>query len=216
MTCRIPYLSGLRSDCIEEAAAMLRELPRHAIACNNWNFTYTPEITFSMAHNGSGLFVRFLGREKYLKATVTRDGDKTCNDSCAELFIAIDDKGYYNFEFNCIGTLLLAFGPGRENRESAPPEILHSVRRHTSLDPAGFEERTGDLNWELIVMLPASALFRHHIEKWDGVQARMNLYSCGDGLSRRHYLSWRPVATGKPDFHAPQYFENVGFENSAL
>jgi hypothetical protein len=39
-----------------------------------------------------------------------------------------------------------------------------------------------------------------------------NFYKCGDDTSKRHYLSWNPVKTAKPDFHRPEYFGILNFQ----
>ena len=76
---------------------------------------------------------------------------------------------------------------------------------------ANFEETRLGHPWELTVGIPASALFRHNIDTWQGLKARINLYKCGDRLSCRHYLSWRPIDSPKPDFHTPRCFVAVQF-----
>ena len=74
-----------------------------------------------------------------------------------------------------------------------------------------FAERVGENRWSLDLAIPARALFRHELDSWSGLRARMNLYKCGDNLSHPHYLSWRPVRTPYPNFHTPEFFEEVEF-----
>ena len=40
-----------------------------------------------------------------------------------------------------------------------------------------------------------------------------NFYKCGDKQVEPHYLSWNPVLTDNPDFHRPEYFGKVIFED---
>ncbi len=63
----------------------------------------------------------------------------------------------------------------------------------------------------MTLAVPASALFRHRLGSWCGVEARMNLYKCGDKLTKPHFLSWKPIDAPAPDFHLPQYFRTVQF-----
>ena len=46
---------------------------------------------------------------------------------------------------------------------------------------------------------------------WGGVRL-VNDANGGDNLSHPHFLSWRPIQTEKPDFHRPEFFEQVTFE----
>lgn len=210
----IPKMAGISPD---DRAAVEQAFPAitpRAIACCNWpaEFPYAPRVEFRMFHTGDWLLVRFDVAEQYTAARVTRDNGEVWTDSCAELFIAPDDTLYYNFETTCIGRMLLGAHKSREEAEHAAPEVLASVRRYTSL-PFGepFAEREGDNRWSLTLAIPPQALFRHALKTWSGVEARMNLFKCGDKLSHPHFLSWRPIETERPDFHRPEFFECVRF-----
>ncbi len=197
---------------IDEELRPIEALP---IRCCNWekDFPYKPEVRFKLAHTGERLIVWFEVSEQYTMARVEKDNGEVWTDSCVETFIALDDKGYYNFEATCIGKLLLAYRIEREvGIEHAPQELLDTIRRIPSLEKVNFEERVGDNHWTLRLEIPATALFRHNLKSWDGVRARMNLYKCGDKLSHPHFLSWQPITWSKPDFHRPEFFHEVQFE----
>lgn len=197
-----------------------RELqkPRIDIASNNWptEFPYSPSANFSAAHDGDSLFLRFRVIEDCAKALVGEDQGPVWTDSCVEFFVNFDDTGYYNFEFNCIGKVLLAFRKEKPSPRSAPAAVLSLIERHSTLGSECFEERyldTGDkVNWELNVKIPREVFFMHNIETLDGVQARGNFYKCGDGLSKPHYLSWNPIETTRPNFHVEQFFGALSFQ----
>lgn len=214
MTCLIAYLPRLDPCDPAGTIRLLRPVPPQRIGCNNWpeRFPYAPEVHFRMAHNGAELFLYFQVREKCTQALVSSDNGEVWTDSCVEFFLAADDTGYYNFEFSCIGTMLLAFRKARPAALPAAGEILRTVRRYPSLGRCCFAEKQGDLTWQLLTVIPPSALFRHTFDSWSGLQARINLYKCGDRLSMPHYLSWQPVRTPDPDFHVPRFFKEVSFQ----
>ena len=67
--------------------------------------------------------------------------------------------------------------------------------------------------WHITLVIPITALFMDKYESWaDLKSARCNFYKTGAALSKPHYLSWAPVLTEKPNFHSPQFFQNVEFE----
>ncbi len=190
-------------------------LPREPIACRNWPETFpsAPDVGFAAFHDGATLHIRFCVEEPCTRALETLPGRKVCTDSCVEFFFRPGDGPYYyNFEFNAIGTLFLACRTGRHDPCPAPDEVLKSVRTFPSLGTEPFAERCGDNRWRLRAEIPVSALFRHSFADWGGLRGGMNLYKCGDALSRPHYLSWRPVRSGSPDFHRPECFADVIFE----
>ena len=197
---------------VERAFAQVEPQP---VACCNWpdQYPYAPQVSFRMFHTGEVLMLRFDVAEQYTAAAAAADNGPVWQDSCVEFFIAPDDNGYYNFEINCIGTLLLAHRRERKvDVVHAAPEVLALVRRTPTLPHETFDERRGDNRWSMTVAIPARALFRHSFGSWDGVVARMNLYKCGDNLSVPHFLSWRPISTPAPDFHRPEFFGVVRFE----
>ena len=184
-----------RIDCNVACPASLEEAfartVRETVACNNWpaDFPYAPQVGFRIFHTGADLLLRFDIAERCTAARTLDDNGPVWTDSCAEFFFRPEGSdSYYNFECNCIGTLLVGHRRDRTQAEHAPAEVLRTVRRR------------------------ATALFRDRIAGWDGVQGAMNLYKCGDDLSCPHYLSWRPVGTPAPDFHRPEFFEPVFFE----
>lgn len=185
-----------------------------AIASCNWPaaFPYAPQVTFRMFHTGEWLMLRFDVAERYTAALVTEDNGEVWTDSCVEFFIAPDGNGYYNFEATSIGRLLLAHRTAREEHVvHAAPEVLAKVMRTTTLPDEPFAEREGDNRWSLTLAIPPEALFRHALKRWDGADARINLFKCGDRLSHPHFLSWQPVRTENPDFHRPEFFAGVHF-----
>ncbi|MDR1756728.1 MAG: hypothetical protein LBR65_07220 [Culturomica sp.] len=210
---RISYLPGLSAVALEAAATLLESLPAQQLVHNNWPeaFPYTPSVSFRMAHNGEELFIRYDVREEYTKAEVSCDNGPVWTDSCVEFFIAPDAEGYYNFEFNGIGTALLGYRKSRNNGEHASETILKSIRRLPSLGTEPFAERQGKNRWSLVVSIPVTALFKHTLPSFSGLKATVNVYKCGDELSRPHFLSWNPVVSPEPDFHLPRFFKKISF-----
>ena len=159
------------------------------------------------------------GRQKgvgivlWVVAKVLDDNGPVWTDSCVEFFFRPDTGDrYYNFETNCIGTMLLGRRRSRDDAEHAPADVLRRIRRQTTYSYRRPVATTGDNRWRLTLVIPVTALFGEELKSWAGVHGSMNLYKCGDSLARPHYLSWQPVATPHPDFHRPEFFKPVLFE----
>ena len=206
----IEYIPINRREDIEEAFSRFSP---EAIACNNWaeEFPYAPKVNFRMFHSGEDLHLRFEVEEQYTQALVERDNGNVWTDSCVEFFLSLDDRGYYNFETTCIGRMLMAFRKVKPEPTYATEEILSLIERTPSIGSEPFTELIGENKWTMTLKIPASALFRHELKSWQGVEARMNLYKCGDNLTKPHFLSWRPINMPSPNFHVPQFFETVKF-----
>lgn len=209
----ISKIEQLQSQDLAGASVLLNSVPEQSIACVNWpeSFPAKPQVRFRMAHNGKELFIHFTVQEETTLALITEDNGEVWTDSCVEFFLSLDDSGYYNFEFTCIGKALLGFRKERPHATHATPEIMSAIQRLSSLGCSNFKEKKLEHSWELTVAIPATALFRHQIGNWDELTARINLYKCGDNLSTPHYLSWQPIDTETPNFHVPRCFKEVTF-----
>lgn len=186
-----------------------------AVDCCNWpdEFPYTPQVEAKFFHSGDKLYIKFSVTEKDIQATVTEDQGKTWTDPCVEFFISPQgNMDYYNFECTCIGKLLLAWHPDGEPKEAAPMSVIESVVRIPSLGTECFALREGEHAWEVIEIIPASALFRSGIDCWEGKKMSCNLYKCGDLLPTPHFISWAPIDWKEPSFHRPEFFGELVFE----
>ena len=112
---------------------------------------------------------------------------------------------YMNFEINPNGCLYV--GIGHERADSAPLDITDDL---TQL----FDIRSGktDDGWEVYYTIPLSLLREYYPDCSLSGILYANVYKCGDKTNHKHYLSWNYVGTEKPDFHRPEFFGQMGFE----
>jgi hypothetical protein len=200
----------------EQVAALLdnNNVPFHTIASLNWNeYPYLPEVTFRIAHDGTSIFLNYHVKEKSIRARYSKDNSMVWTDSCVEFFILpLGKKEYYNIESNCIGTLFFGIGKDGSYREPALPEFSNQIQRWSSLGNQPFEERIGEVEWELSLIIPTNAFFKGDIKNPSGQVMKGNFYKCGDDLISPHFLSWNPINTESPNFHLPEFFGTLIFE----
>ena len=194
-------------------ACLETETPEIPVALINWaEHPYCPKVSVRIGHFQTVLWLKFHVVEDRIRALETRTHGEVYKDSCVEFFISFDRTNYYNFEFNCIGTPHLAYGPGREDRKFVPLPLMEHMAIHASLGPQPFEEKSGTFDWTLTVRVPVACLAFDKMTSLSGLQASANFYKTGSGLSVPHYLSWKPISTPHPDFHRPEFFGDVTFE----
>jgi hypothetical protein len=176
-------------------------------------YPYKPQVRFRIAHTDDAFLVNYRVTEKSVMAHYGEDNGEVWTDSCVEFFsMPGGDDLYYNIECNCIGTILLAVGKGREDRERATADVLGRVKRWSSLGREPFEERVGECTWEVALYIPYSVFFKHQITSLDGKTVRANFYKCGDKLQTPHFLSWNKIDIAQPDFHRPDFFGELEVE----
>lgn len=207
------------SENITDAAAVPALLDKENVAFQpidivNWEaYPYKPVVKFRIAHTDNSILLQYKVKEASVRAKYGNDNGSVWTDSCVEFFlIPGNDNTYYNFECNCIGTVLLGAGSGRNDREHAGQEVMETIKRWASLGREPFEERIGETEWEVALIIPYTAFFKNQVNSLDGRDIRANFYKCGDELQTPHFLSWNPIGVENPNFHLPEYFGILRFE----
>lgn len=209
---KIPYIASLEHLTTEQLRQTLKsEGAPLAVACNNWSadYPYTPAVTAYLAYTDSHLALLFSVEESHVKAVALEDNGRVWEDSCVEFFVGNPaGEGYYNFELNAIGTLLAAYRTSRECATHFSAEQLAQVARRTAFDRAPIdicEQRS----WWAVELIPFSLIGLNTLPQ----SLSANLYKCGDNLNQPHFLSWSPITLDKPNFHCPDHFGTLIFDN---
>ncbi|MBL7856473.1 MAG: hypothetical protein JNM57_02200 [Cyclobacteriaceae bacterium] len=209
----IAMLSHLHQDSsMTDISASLDTLIKHPIVHAPWKeFPYLPEVSFSIAHHNNCIFIKYNVFEAVVKAAWYKSDDPVYKDSCVEFFISMDEMGYYNFEFNAIGTCKLNFGTDRHNRKVISDKVVNSIRYLATLQNKIDSDSRRGVHWELVLMIPLEAFAEHHLTSLSGKRCAANFYKCGDDLPVPHYVCWNDIQTPSPDFHRPEYFGRLVF-----
>ena len=209
----VKYFPELNNMDIEQVGDFLElESEKHSIACRNWadEYPYHPVTIFTVGRSGDAIFIDFFVRGNYLRAVNYKNNSPVADDSCVEFFMKLPGSDeYWNFEFNCIGTVNASHRVTRDNPTRLNDEQIASIRRYASCGTRPFEEMEGVFAWNLTIAVPFALV---------GIDANNlpeyilgNFYKCGAKMSLPHYLSWMPIDTPKPDFHRPEFFGKINF-----
>jgi hypothetical protein len=203
------YLPGMDpfNGC-DAIAEQLDRFEKYPIAELNWPlFPYQPAAAFALAYQEDFIFLKYYVSEIDIKTTYLVSNEPVYRDSCVEFFIAIgEDEKYYNFEFNCIGTCLAAYGANRLEREFLSKSLIQKIQHRSS-----FKLKDGLVNWGLTLVIPIEVFCHHSLKTLKGLTGKANFYKCGDDLPVPHFLSWNPIKTEEPDFHQPGFFGDILF-----
>lgn len=190
------------------------DISYHRIDQVNWEtYPYKPTVQFAIAYTENALYLHYRVNEQHVKAVTDKDNGKVFEDACVEFFVQPNpnDLTYYNFEFNCIGKLLMQAGkPGK--RPLATLKILNSIKRWSSLGSIPINIQDNTTTWELTVIIPRSTFYLNPIDSFTKRKFKGNFYKCGDKLNTPHYLSWTPIHSPKPQFHTVDFFGDILFE----
>lgn len=183
---------------------------------------HRPETTFRVLHDGASLYLRFDVSDCYVRSVQTAYQSPVCTDSCVEFFVQPKaGLGYFNFEVNAGGTLLLFYvedptrTPQGLKRFTPVAEAWGArVTVQSSLPRTVNPEITEPLAWHVSYRVPLS-LFEHYVGDIGkaGAVWRANFYKCGDQTSHPHWLAWSPVPT--LNFHLPASFGELLLQDAA-
>lgn len=180
-----------------------------------------PKTEAKLLYDDENLYVIFRVEDQYVKAVYTHYQDPVCQDSCVEFFVMpAPAKGYFNFEINCIGTLLLYYieDPRRtKNGFKKYKPVKQELANRLTIFHSISEEKVDveietPVEWYIEYNIPFS-LFETYLgtlNRGEGASWRGNFYKCGDHTSHPHWASWAPIGDIL-DFHQPDFFEILEF-----
>ena len=135
---KVPFIGGLEAMTPEEREiSMELHGAKASVDSVNWpgEWPYCPSVHVTTARSLSHLFIHYHVRGLDLRAQALEYNGPVWEDSCCEFFISDPKDGtYYNFEMNCIGTLLAAKRKSRTaggdwpSRDQARPSSLRPFR----------------------------------------------------------------------------------------
>lgn len=180
---------------------------------------HRPRTFCKLFYNENNIFGIFRVEDRYVRCIHTRFQSDVWKDSCVEFFVQSKEGGsYFNFEFNCGGTLLASYVTdptrvkcGLKKYIPLTPDDDQQIQRYASLVPIVEPEITNPIVWTLEFVIPIAML-----EKYTGPLGtikgqiwRSNFYKCGNETSHPHWASWAPLTAR--NFHDPASFGQIEF-----
>lgn len=182
---------------------------------------HRPTTRAKVLYDERSLYVRFDVRDQFVRCVHSGYQAPVCRDSCVEFFVGPrEGKGYFNFEFNCGGAMLLFYIEDASRTDTSAfakyepvPQSLGTLVRVRSSLPKRVEPEIGEpIDWSLACEIPLK-LFEPYVgtvapkagDAWRG-----NFFKCGDETSHPHWASWSPIGEVLR-FHQPDKFGVLRF-----
>ena len=186
--------------------------------------SHRPLARAKLLYSPDALHLRFHVNDRYVVSRHTQYQESVYLDSCVEFFVQPrGDGGYFNFEINCGGTLLLYYiedatrtADGFARFTKVAKELGDQVEISHSLPKVVFPEEPCPLDWQITCKIPRAVLEAYvgSLGAWAGQVWRANFYKCADESSHPHWASWASI--GEPlNFHQPNCFAPLRFANAS-
>lgn len=208
----VKYISdNIGENRIGKIADLLNTFYKYELSYLPWpEFPAKPKVSFAIAHQPDYIFLKFFVEEKSIRAVNNEINSAVNEDSCVEFFINFEDgNNYYNVEFNCIGTGLVGYGSSNNNRQLLDASLVKKIEKKITIT----SENDKGFHWQLTLIIPVSIFIHTSIDKLTGKNCRANFYKCGDLLPDPHFISWTNIVAEKPNFHLPDFFGKLVFED---
>lgn len=183
---------------------------------------HRPRTQVKLLHSEGGLHGLFMVQDRYVHCARRRFQSNVYKDSCVEFFVQPKaGQGYFNFEFNCGGALLVNYivnpnriGDGFEEFTPLSIADVEGMQIYHSLPEVVEPETIGQTTWFIEFFIPFKVLEKYvgPLVPVVGQTWRGNFYKCADESSHPHWASWAPVDA--LNFHLPQCFGFLRFRGS--
>ena len=169
-----------------------------------------------LLYDDNELFIQYQVESDYIYAETTTLNGPVWEDSCVELFAAVDPtrrEHYFNFEVNCLGTVHLGIGTDRVDRDLITPELAESIRIRTSVSGPTKTPADSDDHWWVAVAIPfntLAALTGTPVAPTWGTTWYGNVHRLRSKPTPM-FAAWKSVETSEPNFHRPSAFDKLIF-----
>lgn len=213
-TLLIPYIKELNDLALDTAMPLIEERgARCSIDSLNWpnEFPYHPLTVVNAAHDGNAIYLDFFVRCNYLRAVNYKNNTPVWEDSSVSFFIRPNtDSDYWNFDVNCIGTINAAHRKSRRPVTRLSDDEIAKIERFASCGYQPFREVEGLFAWNVVMKIPLALINVEY--KGTPILMKGNFCKSASGTSQPHFLTWNPVGSEHPDFHAPESFGDIILE----
>lgn len=183
---------------------------------------HKPLTTCRLSHGPRTIHLRWDVQDRYVRAVHKGFQSSVWKDSCVEFFVQPKpDSGYFNFETNCGGELLLRYikDPWRDehdvvmNVRDVKAEEVKDVKIESALHVPFASKGDEPIHWWLRLSIPIDFMQNYvgPLGDLSGQTWRANFFKCGDATPMPHFGSWASIGE-KLEFHQPDKFGAIVFE----
>jgi len=181
---------------------------------------HRPDARVRVLYDAKGLYVHFRVEDRYVRSITTEYRGPVWEDAAVEFFVQPRaGRGYFNFEINCGGAMLLSYhenpdwkGEALRSDGGVPWELASKVKIYHSMPKTVDPEIADPVTWHVEYFIPF-ALFEEYLGPLGDIGGqtwRANFYKIAENNSHPHFGAWSKIEEGN-SFHQPKFFGYLRF-----
>jgi hypothetical protein len=179
---------------------------------------HRPVTRVRMVYDRHRIYGLFSTEDQYVRSLQTGYQSRVYNDSCVEWFVEpVAGKGYFNFEFNAGGAMLLYYNvrtaDGHHEHQPVVDTWMREIDVFHSLPCVVEPEIKVPVTWRIGFSVPYELLEAHvgcQVTRGHGATWRGNFNRCAPCTSHPHFATWAPIPN-LHSFHSPHDFAPIHF-----
>jgi len=179
---------------------------------------FIPITHVKMLYDDLNVYVIFKVQDRFVRIVTNKINGPVWEDACAEFFFSPDMAAplkYFNLETTGGGTPLMCYNTFPLELQYLDTTDIKEIEIAHSLPELVPNEITDSITWTLEYKVPLALLekYANVSRPAPGINWMANFYKCASNNSNPHYFTWAKVVSPRPNFHLPEYFGKLVFEN---
>jgi len=176
-------------------------------------------ITYAkMLYDDQNVYIIFKVRDRFVRIVTNEINGPVWEDAAAEFFFSPDMAAplkYFNLEMTGGGTPLMCYNTFPLELHYLDTTDIKEIEIAHSLPELVPNEITDSVTWTLEYKVPLVLLekYANVTRPAPGINWMANFYKCASNNSNPHYFTWAKVVSPTPNFHLPEYFGKLVFED---
>jgi len=179
---------------------------------------FKPITYVKMLYDDQNIYVIFIVQDRFVRCVTNEINGPVWEDACVEFFFSPDmtaPEKYFNLEVTGGGTPLLCYNTYPRELIYLDTTDIKEIEIAHSLPELILNEIADSVTWTVEYKVPLTLLEKYAkiSRPVPGVIWMVNFYKTASSTSNPHYFSWAKIINPVPDFHLPQFFGELKFEN---
>lgn len=180
---------------------------------------FRPVAAVKMMYDEKNLYLIFRVKDRFVQCVNLEYNSPVWKDAAIEFFFSPDTdapNAYFNLEINCGGSALMGYHNAAQKKNiQIDSNDIKQIEIAHSLPKKVYPEIIDPVTWTIECRIPLAILEKYTTITAPGpaIAWRANFYKIAEEGSNPHFITWSLVNNVEPNFHLPEFFGVLKFNN---